>query len=213
MSSEGFLDDVDEDEVQEAEVVEEESSQQQQTKPAPVPDGENTLVQPVEDIDAVVDLYDRFDEIKEKLLQDEDIQIIQGNKHVKKSGWRKIATAFNLSIDVVNKEKDVTDGVVTWRVEARAIAPNGKTATSWSACASNESNHMDKWKKGREAAEDRDDVFSVDNKMRRLKKPREVNEHNILSTAETRAKNRAISDLVGGGSVSAEEIEKEDVLE
>lgn len=213
MSSEGFLEDVEEDEVQDVEVVEEESSEQQGTKPAPVPDSDNTLVQPVDDIDAVVDLYDRFDEIKEKLIEDEDIQIIQGNKHVTKSGWRKIATAFNLSIDVINKEKELEDGILTWRVEARAIAPNGKTATSWSACASNESNHMDSFKQGREAAKERDDVFSVDGKMRRLKEPREVNEHNILSTAETRAKNRAISDLVGGGSISAEEIGKEDVLE
>lgn len=213
MSSGGFLDDVDEDEVQEAEVVEEEDSEQESVKPAPVPDAENTIVQPADNIDAVVDLYDRFDEIKERLLEDEDIQIIQGNKHVTKSGWRKIATAFNLSIDVVNKEKDVTDGVVTWRVEARATAPNGKTATSWSACASNESNHMASFKQGKEKAQERDDVFSVDGKYRRLKKPREVNEHNILSTAETRAKNRAISDLVGGGEVSSEEIGKEDVLE
>ena len=59
----------------------------------------------------------------------------------------------------------------------------------------------------------RDDVFKVDGKWRRLKPPREVNEHDILATAETRAKNRAISDLVGGGSVSAEEITKESVLE
>jgi len=31
-------------------------------------------------------------------------------------------------------------------------------------------------------------------------------EHDVYSTAHTRAKNRAISDMVGGGEVSAEEI-------
>jgi hypothetical protein len=35
-------------------------------------------------------------------------------------------------------------------------------------------------------------------------------EHNVRATAHTRAKNRAISDLVGGGEVSAEEMQDED---
>lgn len=213
MSSDGFLDDIDEDEVQEAEVVESESEGSSDTRDAPVPDAENSLVKPADDIDAVVDIYEQFDEIKEKLLDDGDIQIISGNKFVTKSGWRKIATAFNLSVDIVNKEKEISEGVMTWRVEARATAPNGKTVTSWSSCSSNESNHMEKFQQGKDEAQGRDDVFKVDNKYRRLKPPREVAEHNIITTAETRAKNRAISDLVGGGEVSKEEISKEDVLD
>lgn len=220
MSQGGFLDDVDDEETQEVEVVESEVQDKEESsdiRDAPVPDSENSLVKPVDDIDAVVDIYEQFDEIKEKLLDDPDIQTISTGRgkqrFVTKSGWRKIATAFNLSVDIVNKEKEISEGVMTWRVEARATAPNGKTVTSWSSCSSNESNHMEKFQQGADEARSRDDVFKVEGKYRRLKPPREVAEHNILTTAETRAKNRAISDLVGGGEVSKEEITKEDVLE
>jgi hypothetical protein len=37
--------------------------------------------------------------------------------------------------------------------------------------------------------------------------------HNIRSTAETRAFNRAVSNLVGGGEVSADEIVSKDEIE
>jgi hypothetical protein len=219
MSSGGFLDDVDEDEAKEAEMVESEVADEEAStveRDAPVPDSENSLVKPVDNIDAVVGIYEQFDEIKENLLDDADVQTINTGrgkqKFVTKSGWRKIATAFNLSVDIVNKEKEISDGVMIWRVEARATAPNGKTVTSWSSCSSNESNHMEKFQQGKDEVQNRDDVFKVDGKYRRLKPPKEVAEHNIITTAETRAKNRAISDLVGGGDVSAEEITKEDVL-
>jgi len=37
-------------------------------------------------------------------------------------------------------------------------------------------------------------------------------EHDVYALAHTRAKNRAIADLIGGGEVSAEEIESEQGL-
>lgn len=223
-----FLQDVEEEEDDDS-VVEVEAEEVDDdtgvTSDPPVADFDNSLVRPVADVQEVSDVYDQFEVIKRNLLTDDDTQSIGGggNKRtfITKSGWRKIATAFNVSVDVVEKEKEVSeDGVVTWRVKARATAPNGKIAESWAVCASNESNHMEYIGKNKNDVEshkvhDIDDprVVKVEGKWRRLKEPREVNEHDILATSETRAKNRAISDLVGGGSVSAEEVSKDSVLE
>lgn len=188
----------------------------------PVPQSENSLIQPVSDISDVVSLYDRFEEIKSELLDKEDTTSIQGNVHVNKSGWRKIATAFNLSVEIVDHEIWVEDGIVKARVVARATAPNGKVSTEIGMCASNEANSMTRLEGNAEVSKDQvsekyggfdeEDILLVDSAWRGLHDPREVNEHNILATAATRAKNRAISDCVGGGEVSAEEITKEDVF-
>lgn len=202
-----------EDEEEEPNEVEVLDEQESEPLPSTAPESTNSLIQPVEDIDQVVDLYEQFEEIKSKLLDKEDKTKIGKNIHVNKSGWRKIATAFNLSVEVVDQEIWEEDGIVKARVLSRATAPNGKVSTEIAMCASNESNHMEKGKPGDGSdPEDHPDYLKVDGKWRRLKEPREVNEHNILATAATRAKNRAISDCVGGGEVSAEEMTAEDVL-
>lgn len=201
-----------EDEATEVEVLDE--GETESLPEAPVPQSSNTLIQPVEDIDKVVQLYDQFEEIKSKLLDKGDTTKIGNNLHVNKSGWRKIATAFNLSAEVVETDMWVENGVVKARAIARATAPNGKVSTEVGMCASNESNYMEAGKpRDGTQPQDHPDYFRVDGKWRRLKEPKEVNDHNILAVAATRAKNRAISDCVGGGEVSAEEMTAEDVFD
>lgn len=216
MAEGDFLGGVD-DESDDDDIVEVESERVEESEDDTPSVGANSLVKPVENVEEVVGVYDQFEEIKEKLLDtNTDLTEIGGGVHVNKSGWRKIATAFNLSIETVSTDRKVEDGVVKFTVEAKAVAPNGKSVSGVAMCSSNESNHMesveniDNWDK------DDDDILKVDGKWRRLKEPREVNEHNIIATAETRAKNRAISDLVGGGEVSAEEIgskKRKEILE
>jgi len=216
-----------EEDIQEPEVVEDDEDiveVSSDDSDMPVPDDENTLVRPVEDIDAVIDVYNQFETIKEELLDSQsDITKIGSNYHINKSGWRKISTAFNLSLEMLKSHRVVEDGVVKYVVTARAVAPNGKSTTGSGVCGSNESNFMEKLvdkgagrEKAEQEADDPDSVLLVDGWYRELKNPREVNDHNLMATAETRAKNRAISDLVGGGEVSAEEMgakKKKDILE
>lgn len=196
-----------EEDIQEAEIIEDAESH----APSPVSDDSGGLIQPV-DIDRVVGLYEQFDELKSRLLKKEDLTKIGQNVHVNKSGWRKIATAFNVSVETIETQVRVEDGVVKATVTSRASVPNGKTSSSTGVCASNESNHMEKLTTNKNADVDEHmggregEALWIDNAWRRLKPPKEVNEHNIVATAETRAKNRAISDLVGGGEVSAEEM-------
>lgn len=216
MSGEGLWDDDDDEkepiEVEATEVKDVSEGNANKGGDLPAAQSSNSLVRPVENVDEVVGVYEQFEEIKSKLLGKEDVQEISGSNHITKSGWRKIATAFNLSVDTVNVEKTVEDGIVSYMVQARATAPNGKSASGSGMCASNESNHMETVSGTENWDKDDDDVFKVDGKWRRLLPPKAVNEHNIMATAETRAKNRAISDLVGGGQVSAEEM-KSKILE
>lgn len=212
----GFLDEEeDTEEESEQEVIdaefEEVESEQEETLPDSTPQADNSLLEPVANAEEVAAVYDKFEDIKEQILKSNDTTEISGNIHVNKSGWRKIATAFNVSVEIVDDVKIIEDGVVKFKVKARATAPNGKTSTGVAICASNESNHMESLSE-KKADKDDPDVLKVDGAWRRLRDPREVNEHNIYATAATRSKNRAISDLVGGGEVSAEEIKAEDVL-
>jgi len=187
------------------------------------PEPNNSLLEPASEATEVAALYEQFQEMKNEILTSEDLQSIGGGQFVTKSGWRKIATAFNLSVETVMEERTVEDGVVTHTVKARAVAPNGKTATGIGKCASNESNHMETLGDTVEEAQaefenkwdymyDQDDILLVDGAYRLLLDPRQVNEHDVYATAATRAKNRAISDCVGGGEVSAEEVSKDNVL-
>lgn len=214
-----IFDDEDEEEEEpvevESEVVEEETSD----SPTDIatPDDRNSVVRPVEDLDQVVEAYEKYEEVKDRLLSSEDLTKIGDSIHVNKSGWRKIATAFNVSVETTQVNKEVQDGIVRYTVTARAVAPNSKSTSGSGLCASNESNFMEAGTPDTDTRpQDHNEYLKIDGRWRRLKDPREVDEHSIMATAETRAKNRAISDLVGGGEVSAEEFarkNKEDVLE
>jgi ssDNA-binding Zn-finger/Zn-ribbon topoisomerase 1 len=160
------------------------------------------VVAPVVTPQQAKEAWNMFQATKKSLLEGSDYQsiitksfrggswITEKKPFVKKSGWRKLATAFNLS-DTVIKELRVhydampyrsgKDAIVmrpgfVWEMTVRAIAPNGRYAEGVGSCASNERGfaHI---------------------------------EHDVRATAMTRAKNRAISDLIGGGEVSAEEME------
>lgn len=133
-----------------------------------------------------------FQDLKEQLLDKEaDVQVISGKSYIKRSGWRKIALGFNIStavlsvereqrtIDVETKGKRTEQVAYVVRVKARATAPNGRFSEEIGACQTEEL----------------------------LKQRMEPTIHNLETKATTRAINRAISNLVGGGQVSADELD------
>lgn len=137
----------------------------------------------VEEIKAAMNEYQRA--IVE-LLDDSDWQGTPGKKgsFVKKSGWRKVAKGFGLSVQRVESgvERDPEGNPIRAFSVYRATAPNGQSQDADGYCSADEPRFADA--KGRQ---------KLENDMR--------------ATATTRAKNRAISDLVGMGEVSAEEID------
>ncbi len=129
------------------------------------------------DVEGTISALGKFLELKEKVLQKDDAMVIAGKKYIKRSGWRKIALAFNISTEIISVERDYSSNLKIVHVKARATAPNGRVSEEIASCDSTEFDSRVR--------------FSV---------------HNLETKAATRAINRAISNLVGGGEVSAEEI-------
>jgi len=155
------------------------------------------IVEPVAPTDKLLAGLQRFEELKKALLTDEDWQIIwvtvkdpdtgeknrERKKFIRRTGFRKLALAFNLSTKLASEQRvDRPDGSFMWKIQVEVEAPNGRTSWGIAVCDSRE----------------RD--FS------------QHQEHDVYSTAYTRALNRAISDMIAGGVVSAEEIEAEQQL-
>ncbi len=135
------------------------------------------------DIDQLADAFKKFEAFKNRLLSQDDSVSIQNKKFLKKSAWRKWALACGVSDRIVSIERvpptgrDPQTGFY-YRVVTEAFhLPTGRSASGVAVASSNE-------------------------------KPRWAHEeHDVLTLAATRSKNRSIADLVGGGEVSAEEME------
>jgi hypothetical protein len=137
--------------------------------------------------------FREYQELCKELLDDSDYQEYTRREKVggvwrdvpkrfkKKSAWRKLAAAFDLDVSVVGGvriERDFDGKPIRAAAIARAIAPSGRYMEGTGYCSIDES---------------------------RFEKDRSKAENDLPATAETRAKNRAISDLLGTGEVSAEE--------
>ena len=136
-----------------------------------------------------------FEDVKAKLLAKDDMLTVTttdkktgvktSKPYIKRSGWRKVALAFALSDRIVSEKKtERTDGSFVWHVVVEVYNQGGRTTTGSGACDTNE----------RKAIEPGKSAWAHI-------------EHDVYATAHTRAKNRAISDMVAGGIITAEELE------
>lgn len=140
------------------------------------------IVMPAVQTEAFVAALRAYEDLKQRIATPSDIQdIYERGVHkqfYKKSFWRRIANAFNLTVLVVPNTQqriDLGNGNYAMTVEYKAVAPNGRTASGDGHCGTDES--------------------GKDNFMQ------------IAGIAHTRGYNRAVSNLVGGGEVSAEEMD------
>ena len=120
-----------------------------------------------------------FEALKSKLLGPDDYQTIQGKRYIKRSGFRKIAVYFGISDSILREERLDRDD----------------GSFSWRIVVEVRAPN------GRSCI----GVGACDSRERNFAHL----EHDVYATAHTRAKSRAISDLVAGGVVSAEEVTSE----
>jgi len=143
----------------------------------PIQPANQLMVAPAVSAEEGIKIWKQYQDLKEKIKMPEDVQRIQGRDFLKKSYWRKIARFFNLSVEITEEKKE--------ELGERWFAYHFKARATAPNGAFAEG------------------VGSCDNK----EKQEDNSIHNTRSTAETRAWNRAVSNLVGGGEVSAEEMQ------
>lgn len=153
------------------------------------------------DIEHAAAAQRNFNELVEALLEPSDYQTIGNVPKKKKSAWRKLARAFNISDDIVEKEiirEDDYQIISAWFM-VEATLPNGRKGIGIGDCSI--------FDKIRKYPTDKYPADTETPSHFELRKRFNNAEHDILTTAHTRAKSRAIADLVGGGEVSAEELD------
>ncbi|MHC1571564.1 MAG: hypothetical protein ACXQTL_02210, partial [Methanosarcinales archaeon] len=158
------------------------------------------IVMPAVTVEEAVTAWKQYEELKKAITSKNDVVQINGDDFLTKSYWRKLATFFNLTDEVVREEieRDEQGRVVKATYHVKAIAPNGRYSIGIGACSIHDKAHEeDKINKRGEVI-----CRGPCDGRKHFSNP----EHDVPSTAHTRAKNRAISDLVGGGEVSAEEV-------
>lgn len=124
--------------------------------------------------------WEAYQTFTEKLLDDSDYQLIRGKKFKKKSAWRKYSRAFNITTEI--RDKLITKDEKGRVQEAEFIV----RATLPNG------RYVESW-----------------GSCSRLEGNKSHPNHDIPATAQTRATNRAISDLIGAGEVTAEEMQSE----
>ncbi|CAI0472706.1 unnamed protein product [Linum tenue] len=117
-----------------------------------------------------VSLFKDYQNAAMAILEKSDYMTISGHPFIKKSGWRKISCFFNLSFEIKDKSIEFDENRNVQRAEFIVRA------------------HM-------HGGRFSDGWGSCEKREKRFFKPN----HDIPSTAETRAKNKACQDLLGIG--------------
>jgi hypothetical protein len=161
-------------------------------------------------VDQVIQQWQEYQELTRRLLDDSDYQSTgsgpNAKRFKKKSAWRKYSRAFNLTDRVVFEHVErAPDGWPLWaRVRVEASAPNGRSVEADHECHVTE--RCCDAALGAQCAK-RSWSNHVCCPVGCTGRQHWGHPGDIAATATTRAKNRAISDLIGAGEVSAEEME------
>ena len=155
----------------------------------------NGFMSPAATLDEAFKAFEMFDAAKERLLRDRDMvwfgksgaPVKKGTPDAKpyllKSAWRRMARFFGLSIDVEGREKIGEGDEYIWVYRYRITHPCGAYVVSEGVCSS------------------KDSFFTKGGRVR-------ADEADVMLKAQTVAINRGVSDLLGSGEVSGEEMMK-----
>lgn len=135
------------------------------------------LLVPVASVSKLVEAWEQYQELTKKILTKSDYCQIKGEPYKKKSAWRKYAKAFGLSDRIVDKKLEYDDSGKIIRAECTVEVVSPGGRISTGWAACSLSE-------------------------RKFSKP----DHDLMAIAHTRAKNRGISDLIGAGELSADEM-------
>lgn len=144
-----------------------------------------TITRPLVSAEQAIEIYNEYQKLKQAVAGPEDfITLYSEGKPLEAptKKWRvKLCKFYGVSCEIVSEELEhMPDGSYVFKAVARAEAPNGQYMFGDGSC----------W------SETKKNAFGKNSDI----------VHNTRSHAVTRAKNRAVLELVGFGEVSAEEI-------
>ena len=152
------------------------------------------LVAPVCSVEESVRIFKEFEQAKSKILTSNDViwfgddgrpcEEGYGSPHIKRSGWRKLARFFGLSWNIISISLAIPmqNGGYMYKTKVRIWHPAGASVVAEGVVTS------------------KDPFFTKGGR-------KEANEEDVIMKSETVAINRGIDDILGGGEVSAEELE------
>ena len=153
-------------------------------------------------VDQAVAEWEAYQQLTKRLLTEDDYQRIGDKKFKKKSAWRKYAKAFNISCEEISREiVRADDGYPLYaRIVVRATEQGGRWQDADQECHVSEKCCVKAF--GRVCSRRHHCCLPGCDGRVHFSHPGD-----IPAVATTRAKNRAISDLIGAGEVSFEEQE------
>lgn len=144
---------------------------------------------------------DEYQQYVTALIDKNDLMMIAKKEFKKKSAFRKLAMALNLSVRIVTERReDLPNNDFAYHFVCEATHPNGRITAGSGSCTAHE---KAQWKDGK---------WAIFNKFKKTWSEATPNSlHNVRSTAETRAWNRSVSNMIAAGEVSAEEMMQEEI--
>lgn len=99
---------------------------------------EQIVLKPVSSVENIIQAYREYNRLKDNLLIETDYQLIKWKKCIKKSWFRKLATAFGISTEIVRENRINFEKYFVHEITVRATSPNGRYSEACASCASNE---------------------------------------------------------------------------
>ena len=134
------------------------------------------IIRPAVTPDEALEAWKEYQTLKEKIVEPSDVQKIGKEDFLRKSYWRKLKTFFNLQVGCVKESHFTDENQVLHFMVIYRASHTNGTFADGDGACDSSEKGMHK------------------------------SFHNTRAIAHTRAFNRAVSNLVGGGEVSAEEI-------
>ena len=133
------------------------------------------------DVAKAKQVWEEFERFKAQLLEEKDRYKVEGKERLNRQGCAKLATVFSLSEPEPPQviTAPLNDKHIGFITVTALETPDGRRAYGVAGCSTTE-------------------IQAKNPKNRRAF-------HDAVAISHTRAKERAISDLVGGGEVTAEE--------
>ena len=100
-----------------------------------VPIQESGIVQAAASVEVLKAAMVTYQKLVKELLSETDVATIKEKKYIKKSGWLKLAKAFNLSIKVIGERKEKLEpNGYAYHITVSCIAPNGREVEEMGSC-------------------------------------------------------------------------------